>query len=54
MGIGDIVCCNETGRHGMVIEKKRGYDCMFLLIVWSDETSNWVDAVDLRKVEYTL
>jgi len=50
MKAGVLVQCLETKRFGVVIEIERAAVCMMALVKWSDDSTNWMDFVEIVKI----
>ena len=45
---GCTVRCIETGRVGIVLEKRRGADCMYARVLWETSETTLAETVDLQ------
>ena len=48
---GCTVRCTETGRIGIVLEKRRGADCMYARVLWDTNETTLTETVELQLVE---
>jgi hypothetical protein len=47
---GCTVRCTETGRVGIVLEKRRGADCMYARVLWDDNVTTLTETVELELI----
>ncbi len=48
---GSTVRCTETGRIGIVLEKRRGADCMYARVLWDTNETTLTETVELQLVK---
>ncbi len=48
---GCTVRCTETGRVGIVLEKRRGADCMYARVLWDTNDTTLTETVELQLVK---
>jgi len=48
---GCTVRCTETGRVGIVLEKRRGADCMYARVLWDTNETTLTETVELQLVK---
>ena len=47
---GCTVRCTETGRIGIVLEKRRGADCMYARVLWANNVTTLTETVELELI----